>query len=115
MKKLTTYQDVKDYCSTHVGGIDVDLYTDAELIQLSKWMLQAEHEVLLEKNLINLTTEEVSKYNFNNPTIINNIIAETPEKFVINNKVIYGNVIINYPEFNVVKEKDKNNFYKIDN
>lgn len=113
MKKLTSYKEVKEYCYNNIGGISIDDYTDEENIQISKWLIQAMQESLLDEELLNLTESEIAMYNLNNKHIINDIVNESEEIYLINEQKIIGNCIINYPEFKIIKEKNKNNFYRI--
>jgi hypothetical protein len=115
MKKLTTYKEVKEYCYNNLGGISIDDYTDEENIQISKWLIQAMQESLLDEELLDLTESEITMYSLNNQNIINNIVNESEEIYVINEQKIIGTCIINYPAFKIIKEKNKNNFYRIYN
>ena len=70
-------------------------------------------ESLNDEELLNLTESEITMYGLNNKNIINNIINESDEVYLINEHKIIGNCIITYPEFKIIKEKNKNNFYRI--
>ena len=115
MKKLTSYKEVKEHCYNNIGGISIDDYTDEENIQISKWIIQAMQESLENEELLNLTESEIKQYGLNNKNILNDIVNESEETYLINEQKIIGNCIINYPEFKIIKEKNKNNFYKIFN
>ena len=111
MKTLTSYEQVKTLCKDFYD-FDIDEYTDEELEQISRWLVQAKQEALPDK-LENLTNEEISWYNFDNENFLCKVINEEGETFLIDNKKIIGLCIIDYPEFKIIKEKDKNNFYRI--
>ena len=113
MKKLTSYKEVKEHCYNNIGGISIDDYTDEENIQISKWIIQAMQESLENEELLNLTESEIKQYGLNNKNILNDIVNESEEIYLINEQKIIGNCIINYPEFKIIKEKNKNNFYRI--
>lgn len=115
-KKLTTYQEVKEYYLKNIideNLIDIDNYTDEENEQITRWLIQAGQEVLTDEELLNLTDDEVSLIGLNNKNIMLNVIKEESENFNIDGKIIVGKCIIDYPEFKIIKEDNKNNFYRI--
>lgn len=115
MKKLTTYSEVKECCLKDLEEdlINIDDYTDEEFEQIIKWIIQVKQEVLTDEELLNLTDDEVSLIGLNNKNIMLNVIKEESENFNINGKIIVGKCIIDYPEFKIIKEDNKNNFYRI--
>ena len=111
--KYTSYKQVREATLGELCDIDPDDYTDEELWQVQKWMIQAQQEAVSPENLIGMTSEDVELLGLDNENLMNCVIGEAAEEFTIDGKKIIGRKIIDYPEFSIVKADDKNDYYRI--
>lgn len=112
-KKISSYEEFKhlfDDKDVYID-FDIDAYTDEELKQIDIWFAEIQHENLPNK-LENLNEADIYNYNLVSK---NDIINEDKKEFFIDNKKILGKYIVIYPEFSIIKEENKNNFYRIVN
>lgn len=111
--KIPSYQEFKQLFNDKNIYIDfdIDAYTDEELNQFSNWFAEMQHESL-PLYMENLSKKDIFKYNLVNK---NKLINENIQEYYINKKKILGKCVVVYPEFSIIKEENKNNFYRINN
>ena len=62
--RILSYEDFKKRIScTNEGDIDIDLYSEEELYNLSKWSIQAREELFNARKKSNILTENINSEN----------------------------------------------------